>query len=354
MNYNRKCIGCGNYLSSDKNSISYVNKFNDNFKYCVRCFKLKNYGENIKIETDENIKETLSKIYFEDNLVIMILDLFDLKNSILSEFKLNSNVLVVVNKRKCLSKKFQEKLTIKNIYDILNEKGIYPIDIILYDAFEKTNLWKIIRYIEEFAKSKQKTYFIGKTNVGKSSLINALLSISKIDAKLVTSPLKNTTLNLIKIKMNNCQLIDTPGYPNEKSVFNFLDAKDILKVFKSEFSTTQFHIKKDNQTFFIENLFGISINEISDKNSSIVFYKNSFIKVNKINKDKIQNYIEKNEHIKYIDNFQFIENKIKLDSNKKYSIFASGLSLIVLKGIESITIFSPKEIGYSITEKSII
>ncbi|MGL5591608.1 MAG: GTPase [Mycoplasmoidaceae bacterium] len=354
MNYNRKCIGCGNYLSSDKNSISYVSKFDDDFKYCVRCFKLKNYGENIKIETDENIKETLNKIDFEDNLIIMILDLFDIKNSILSEFELNSNVLVVVNKRKCLPKKFQEKLTVQNIYDLLNEKGIYPIDIILYDAFEKTNLWKIIRYIEEASKEKHKAYFIGKTNVGKSSLINALLSISKIDAKLVTSPIKNTTLNLIKIKMNKCQLIDTPGYPNEKSVFNFLDSKDILKTFKSEFSATQFHIKKNNQIFFIENLFCISIDEIGEENSSLVFYKSSFLKVNKVNKDKIKNYIQKNEHIRYTNEFQFIENKIKLDPKKKYSIFASGASLIVLKGVESITIFSPKEIGYSITEKSII
>ncbi len=354
MNYNRKCIGCGNYLSSDKNSISYVSKFDDDFKYCIRCFKLKNYGENTKIETDENIKETLNKIDFEDNLVIMILDLFDIQNSILSEFELNSNVLVVVNKRKCLPKKFQEKLTVENIYDLLNEKGIYPIDIILYDAFEKTNLWKIIRYIEEASKDKQKTYFIGKTNVGKSSLINALLSISKIDSKLVTSPIKNTTLNLIKIKMNRCQLIDTPGYPNEKSIFNFINSKDILKTFKSEFSATQFHIKKDNQTFFIENLFGISIDEISDENSSLVFYKSSFLKINKVNKDKIENYIQKNENVKYIDKFEFEKNEIKLDSKKKYSIFASGAALIVLKGVEKITIYSPKEIGFSITEKSII
>lgn len=354
MNYNRKCIGCGNYLSSDKDSISYVSKFDDNFKYCVRCFKLKNYGENNKIQTDENIIEILNKIDFQNNLVIMILDLFDIKNSILSEFELNSNILVVVNKRRCLPKKFQEKLTIQNIYDLLNEKGIYPIDIILYDAFEKTNLWKIIKYIEEASKNKEKTYFVGKTNVGKSSLVNSLLSISKIDAKLVTSPIKNTTLNLIKIKMNKCQLIDTPGYPNEKSIWNFLDSKDILKIFKSDFNAKQFHIKKDNQTFFIENLFGISINKVNKEGGSIVFYKSSFLKINKVNKEKIESYVKKGENIKYIDEFEFAKDEIELDSSKKYSIFASGASLIVLKGIKSITIFSPKKVGFSITEKSII
>ena len=118
-------MGCGHYLSSDNNSISYVSRFDDDFKYCIRCFKLKNNGENRKKETDENIKETLNKIDFEDNLVIMILDLFVIQNSILSEFELNSNVFVVVNKRKCLPKKFQGKLTVENIYDLLNEKGIY-------------------------------------------------------------------------------------------------------------------------------------------------------------------------------------------------------------------------------------
>ena len=125
----------------------------------------------------------------------------------------------------------------QNIYEPLNAKGIYAIGSILYDAFEQTNLWKIFRYIEEAPKDKQKTYFMGKTNVGKSSLINAFLSISKIDSKLATSPIKNTTLNLIKIKMNRCQLIVTPGYPNEKSIFNFISSKDILKTFKSEFNS---------------------------------------------------------------------------------------------------------------------
>ena len=46
---------------------------------------------------------------------------------------------------------------------------------------------------------------------------------------------------------------------------------------QSWFTATQWHIKKDNQTFFIENLFGISINEISDENSSLVFYKSSLL-----------------------------------------------------------------------------
>ena len=104
-----------------------------------------------------------------------------------------------------------------------------------------------------------------------------MLSITNIDSKIVTSPIKNTTLNLIKIKMNRCQLIDTPVNPNDKSIFNNISSKDMLKTFKSEFSATQFHIKKDNQTFFIGNWFGISINGISDENRSLVFYKSSFL-----------------------------------------------------------------------------
>ena len=78
------------------------------------------------------------------------------------------------------------------------------------------------------------------------------------------------------------------------------------------------------------------------------------MKLNKVNKDKIENYFQKNENVKYIVKFVFEKNEIKLDSKKKYSIFASGIALKVLTGVGEITMYSPEEIGSSITGKSII
>ncbi|MGL4647113.1 MAG: GTPase [Mycoplasmoidaceae bacterium] len=357
MKYNRKCIGCGNYLSSDKNDISYVKEFNDDMKYCIRCFQLKHYGKIREENHDSLIFKRLKEIDFKDHFIIMILDLFDLENSIIKDVDLaNNDVLIVVNKLAALPKKFRYEITKKNIDKILLKNNIHYIDIIIYDAIEKIHLRKIMDYIENATEHQQKIYFIGKTNVGKSSLINSLMEINKQKSKLLTNPTKNTTLDLQKIKLRKSQLIDTPGYLNDHSIINNISNKDILNISKHKFNTSIFKIIDDQQLLFIEKLFGIAINDISEKiNPSIVFYKSSNLKILRMKKTKRENFLNSdNQHIEYKHQLFFEENKFELDENKKYSIFASGVALIVIKGIKNISIIAPKEISYSIIKNSII
>lgn len=72
------------------------------------------------------------------------------------------------------------------------------------------------KYTESFGTSKQlpasslpELVFVGKSNVGKSSLINKLCNNNKL-AKVSSSPGKTTTINFFKV--DNCYIVDLPGY----------------------------------------------------------------------------------------------------------------------------------------------
>ena len=56
-----------------------------------------------------------------------------------------------------------------------NRMGLYPKEIFLVSAKRKVNLESVIAYINKQSQDKD-VYFVGTTNVGKSTLIQRKLS----------------------------------------------------------------------------------------------------------------------------------------------------------------------------------
>lgn len=357
--YNKKCKGCGQFFSNDINSPSYVMNPTEKTLYCKRCFQIKHYKKINNDNVDEkHIIDVINKIDIKDNFLIIIVDLFDIYNTLIEQYKDYRNKIIVVNKLNALPKKFNSNITLEKISKIVDSKNILYKDIILYDSIEHININRIYKYIKEASKNKKITYVFGKTNTGKSSLINALLRLNKEKELLTVSPYKNTTLNLSKILIEKNTIIDTPGIPNHDSILNFVSNKDIDKLNNNiKFVSKNFQIKNNNQTYFIEGLCYLNAKSIYE-NASINFYVKQNIKVHSTKFDKIDNVLKNQNKIFNIvlnqKDIKFTKHSYKLNINVKYNIFLNGLCLVSLKNIEIIDIYLPEKINVYITDNAVI
>ena len=105
MKKNKKCLGCGVVLQNDNIlKIGYTPNLDND--YCMRCFKVKNYGE---IETITGNREEyiniLKNVSKTKDLVLYIVDILNIRENLddIKEY-LNNDIILVLNKRDVLPK----------------------------------------------------------------------------------------------------------------------------------------------------------------------------------------------------------------------------------------------------------
>ena len=130
--------------------------------------------------------------------------------------------------------------------------------------------------------------FVGRSNVGKSSLINSILNNKKI-AKTSSMPGKTILINHFKIN-NNFYLVDLPGYGYATQSKKIKD--DIRKIHKSYFKSR----KQLFYTFLLidirHDLQKIDIEFMKFLNTNICPFVIIFTKSDKLKLDKIEIQIE--------------------------------------------------------------
>lgn len=274
----KKCLGCGIILQdSDALKIGYTPSLEND--YCMRCFKVKNYGETSQVsKTNEDYFKILSNISRSKDLVLYIVDILNIREN-LDEIKeyLKNDIILVLNKRDILPKSVKDE----KIINYLKERYDF-LDIIVVSSFNNYNLDLLYSKIKKHKKSCN-VYLVGETNAGKSSLINKLVgNYSNNLINLTESYMPETTLEKIKVRLNdNLVLIDTPGIIENYNIINFLGIKyyKILNT-RREIKPKTFQISS-NQSLLIGDFLRIDYLE-GDRNSFTLYIPNGII-VKKIN-----------------------------------------------------------------------
>ena len=192
----KKCIGCGVNLQSDnKNILGYTPDLKND--YCMRCFRLKNYGE---VKNNEVIDEDkiINKVNKGSGVAFFLIDYLNINNYTIGIFKkIKQKKVLVISKIDVLRRDMKFIKIIKWLKDVYKVND----DIIFLSTNNNYGVNSIFNYMDKY--NYKTSYIMGITNAGKSTLINKILKNYNINKEIVTSNKPNTTLDFIKIKVWN-------------------------------------------------------------------------------------------------------------------------------------------------------
>lgn len=318
-----KCIGCGVLLQYDDiNKDGYTSK-NDSI-LCERCFRIQNYNEYKKVEkNNDNYIEILKKINETNDLVLLVVDLFNFNNIDNIKKYINNNIILVLTKRDLLPKGIYEQ----KLLDYFSDTNLNIVDKIIISSVSNYNLDDLYFKINKYKTSKN-VYVIGYTSAGKSTLINKLIyNYSDLNKVITTSILPSTTLDMIDINLNeNLTIIDTPGLLVENSITDYVDEKMYKKIVPKKTIKPIIYQIKSYQNFIIDDLLRVDIEPYND----IVFY---------FSKDlNIKRSFKNNEKLKDLE-----KHVIKVDD--KEDIVINGLGFIKIMHQAEVTLYTIKGVS---------
>ena len=343
----KKCSGCGIELQfEDKNKEGYVpeEKFitEDNL-LCQRCFKIKNYGENLvnNFSREDYLKEVNESVKKSD-IILPIFDIIDFEGSFTEEildYLRDYRSIILINKIDLLPD-FIHPTEISNwVKNRLAEEDIVPDDIAFISAKNKYGVNGIIRKIKNiFHNKKVKATVLGVSNVGKSSVINLLLGNNKI----TTSKYSGTTLKSINNKIPNSEItiIDTPGLIPDGRISDLISVENGLKLVPAgEISRKTFKLE-ENQVFMFDVFcrFKILGNELLESGSKPIFsaYASKSVKFHVAREERVEALLNGNyfeilqgaEKEKYFQN-EFVTHEVEIEENEELVI--AGLGWINVK-----------------------
>lgn len=381
-----KCRGCGVEIQFvDATSKGYINKVtydkrleNNQSILCERCFRLKNYNEDLKIEIDEDSFCDLVKENVLDNMLICnIVDAFDLDGTMIdniNELFPNNPILVIANKYDLFMRSNRPTKIKKYVSNYLERLKIKNIGVVVTSGKEDYSAVKIYETINKTIEAhnlRKEVFLFGMSNVGKTTILNSMIkNINEKDDFLMVSSAVSTTLNISKINIGDLVIYDTPGIVNRKQATYYLNKKTIDMVMPKNFVKPIVFQLNPQQSVFIEGFGSVSYLESLNDSSrdvddfnleklSIVCYFSRNINLHrtkyqnkdnfyKLHKDDLFRYPKKQERKKL---GEFIKKEFIVDDNLEISF--SGLGFIGFNGKGKIEIETFENILINSREKLI-
>lgn len=237
-----RCIGCGAIIqTTDPAGLGYTpagalkKGLATGELYCQRCFRLRHYNEIAPVSlTDDDFLRLLNQLRSTKALIVYVVDIFDFNGSLipgLHRFVGDNPVLLVGNKEDLLPRSLRRPKLTNWLRQQANQAGLRPIATTLVSAKKNHAIEGLLNLIEEHRRGED-VYFVGVTNVGKSTLINQIIKQrTGVSDLITTSRFPGTTLDRIEIPLDDGHaLIDTPGIIHAEQMAHVLPADDLKLV----------------------------------------------------------------------------------------------------------------------------
>ena len=363
------CIGCGAIIQTeDKTGLGFTPQsalekgLETGEVYCQRCFRLRHYNEITDVQlTDDDFLKLLHEVGDSDALVVNVIDIFDFNGSVipgLPRFVSGNDVLLVGNKKDILPKSVKPGKISQWLMERAHEEGLRPVDVVLTSAQNKHAIKEVIDKIEHYRKGRD-VYVVGVTNVGKSTLINAIIQeITGDENVITTSRFPGTTLDKIEIPLDDGSYIyDTPGIIHRHQMAHYLTAKNLKYVSpKKEIKPKTYQLNPE-QTLFLGGLGRFDF--ISGEKQGFTAFFDNELKLHRTKLEGASDFYDK--HLGTL--LTPPNNKEKEDFPKlvqhvftikdKTDLVISGLGWIRVTGTAKVSVWAPEGVAV-VTRKAII
>lgn len=343
----KRCIGCGGLLqNTDSTQAFYTPKALDLDLpiYCERCYKIRHYGRvKPSFVSEDVILDTLYQIKKRPGVMILIADALDFYGSIhpfFRELSHQKRTLLVVNKIDLMPKSIKHS-HLKSMY--LNKAKSYDLNVdecLLVSALKKTEVDTLLEKMFHIAKG-QDLYLMGLTNVGKSSLLNALLESKNFAKNQITTSLSpHITQGLIPFRIGHHTLYDTPGLEHAQSYRHYLYNDSLKRIIPMKEIKPRTFQHLSHQAFYFG---GLAMLLFKDVMGSMTVYMASTIPVHhNQSKYALDFYHQKvtgflNPPSTY-DTVEPLE-KTEFVLNAETSLIFPGLGFVELRNIKEVTVF---------------
>lgn len=336
------CIGCGATIQHDSpdkagflpQSVLKKKESIDDV-YCKRCFRLRHYNEVQDVElTDDDFLNMLQELNQEDALIVNLIDIFDLNGSIIpgiQRFAGQNPIVFVANKLDLLPKSLKPARLRQRITEQAHNYGIRPQNVYLISALDKKSVEEFMTEIERERKGKS-VYIVGTTNVGKSTLVNQIISIAtEAENTITTSYFPGTTLGKIEIPLDDHNvLVDTPGIIQKSQLSYYLTPKELKTVTPRKEVKPRSYQLNEGQTVFLGGLGRFDYLQ-GEGNQSFVFYASNELHLHRTKTEKADDLYA--NHLGELLTPPFKNSPNTLPKLKRYEFTIKEPSDIVFSGL---------------------
>ena len=356
------CIGCGGPLqNTHPEKAFYTPKALDTKEnlLCQRCFRMRHYGIHAPSFFDEvAMRKTLDDLANQPGALVWVMDAFDFEGTIpASLIKLSQSkpTLIVMNKRDLLPKVINDQKLLFHLKKRFKDYGIMYQDIVFVSAKKKHNIDALIDRLIAFEPTLN-LYLMGATNVGKSSLLNAMLKATGVQQEVITtSKQEATTQSLIPIPFQDRILYDTPGLLLDHSVQRFLAANEAYALMSEREIKGRVYQLNPAQTLFFGGLIQLDYEE--GENASIVVYLPQSLAIHRRKLEGSDAFFK--QHLGTLltppsgAKLTYTVSQLTMNPLKKHDLVLPGLGFVSLKGVRKIAVRHPKSMRIFIKEAMI-